>query len=177
MPPETPTEDARPATLAPRLLETLGALEHQLSSLVELAEEKLAAMRAADTTRLNACACQEAAALEGLFALDQQRAAILARLAQTLPDERVTERRLSEIAHVFDEPARGKLLEKTRVLRDLGERLRKKNQLAATVARHLHKHIRAVFADVAKASQESAGYGPDGRGKQQTRETWVNAIG
>ncbi len=166
-----------PGVQIEELLETVSLLHELLKRLLELARAKLAAMRAADAETLHQCAAEECDVLEALFKREKQRDAVLARLAQSLHwsgDERA---RLSEIAERLPEPFSSRLRAKTAGLRKTADELQRKNRLAADVARHLHKHIRAVFEDVARVNQESVVYGPNGKHEQRTRKTWVDAVG
>jgi hypothetical protein len=85
--------------------------------------------------------------------------------------------RLSEIAEKLPEPHSSRLRAKTAGLRQTAEELRRENRVAAEVAQHLHKHIRAVFEDIARVNQESVVYGPSGKHEQRTNKTWVDAVG
>jgi flagellar biosynthesis/type III secretory pathway chaperone len=159
------------------LLTTLHALHELLKQLLELASRKLVAMRAADTEALQNCATEERDVLRTLFAREQQRDAVLARLAQSLPNHDGQPVALSELAGVLPEPLSSRLRAKSLGLRQTADALRAKNQLVARVARNLHAHIRAVFADMAKVNQEAVGYGPNGKQEQRNRQTWIDAVG
>lgn len=159
------------------LLATLTSLHEMLRQLLELAGRKLAAMRAADTEALRQCAADEGGILRALFEREKQRDAVLARLAQSVQWHEARHARLSEIAERLPEPFSSRLRAKTAGLRRTADELRQKNQLAATVARNLHKHLCAVFDDVANVNQESVVYGPNGRHEHRNQMTWVDAIG
>jgi len=159
------------------LLATLTAWQELLQRLLELAGRKLAALRAADTGSLHACAAGESAALHALFEKERERDAAIARLAQglRLPDRPPP--RLSEIAALLPEPWASRLRAKIAGLRQVAAALQEKNRLAATVARNLHTHICAVFADVAQVNQETIVYGPSGKHEQRRTTSWVDAVG
>ena len=162
---------------ADELLEVMSALHEMLKQLLELVQDKLAAMRGADAAELQRCAVEECGVLERLFAQECRRDAVLARLAQSLPGECPPQARLSEIAERLPEPFCSRLRARTAGMRRTIDELRRKNRVAAEVARHLHEHIRAVFEDVARVNQQSVVYGPSGKHEQRTNQTWVDAIG
>lgn len=159
------------------LLDALGTLQGRLARLGDLAELKLAALRAADAGRLHELAAEEAAELESLAADDVRREAALARVAQGLPAGADQRPRLSEVAEIFPEPLRSKILGKSEGLRAIANRLAEKNRLVADVARGLHNHVRGIFAEVAKVNQEAVVYERDGREYQRTSRSWVDAVG
>ena len=159
------------------LLAVVSAMHEMLKQLLELAQDKLAAMRGADAAELQRCAVEECGVLERLFAQECRRDAVLARVAQSLPGEYPPQARLSEIAERLPEPFCSRLRARTAGMRRTIDELRRRNRVAAEVARHLHEHIRAVFEDVARVNQQSVVYGPSGRHEQRTKETWVDAIG
>ena len=159
------------------LLAALTSLHELLKQLLELAGKKLAAMRVADADTLQQCAAEEGGVLQTVFERGRERDAALARLAQSLHWRDAGHRRLSEAAERLPEPFSSRLRAKIVGLRETANELQQKNQLAATVARNLHKHIRAVFDDVASVNQESVVYGPSGKHEQRNKRTWVDAVG
>jgi hypothetical protein len=162
------------------LLDALSALHELLKQLLELARAKLAAMRAADAPELQRCAARECGVLERLFERERRRDAVLARLAQSLHWDSTGPPRLSEVAAKLPDPFSSRLRAKTAGLRQTANELRRENRLAAEVAQHLHKHVRAVFEDIediARVNQESVVYGPNGRHEHRTSKTWVDAVG
>jgi hypothetical protein len=159
------------------LLITLTALHELLKQLLELAGRKLAAMRAADADTLQQCAAEESAVLQTLFEREKQRDAALARLAQSLPGRVTARSSLSAVAERLSEPLSSRLRAKIAGLRQIATALQEKNRLAASVARNLHDHIRAVFSDVANVNQESIVYGPSGKHEQRNKQAWVDAVG
>lgn len=177
---EKPTPDTSMSSPPPeltRLLSLLNRWQGQLAGLLTIADEKLAAMRRADADALTSCAQREEMLLRGIAAGEPERHELLARLAQGLPGARRRVDRLSELAELLPEPYASQILAKNTGLRQVALKLREKNRLAAGVARQLQLHIRGVFADVAKASQESIGYGPQGQHEQQVRLSFVDAVG
>lgn len=156
---------------------SLANTTNALTQLVALAERKLVALRSADTITLHQTARLEKQELERTFALEQERSAIVARVAQGLPGRKAERLRLSEIAECLPAPWNAKIGEKTRVLKRLSEMLQQKNRLAAGVAQNLHKHIRAVMEELATSTHEPHGYRRDGRREHGTANNWVDAIG
>jgi hypothetical protein len=159
------------------LLDVLSTLHELLNQLLELARDKLDAMRHADALALHRCAAEECGVLERLLDQEHSRNAALARLAQTLHWNDPAPLRLADIAQRLPEPLSSRLRARTAGLRRTADELRQKNRLAAEVARHLHDHIRAVFEDLARVNQESVVYGPRGNHEQRTNQTWVDAVG
>ena len=159
---------------ADELLDSLSSLQDWLRQLTELAEVKLQAMRRADAEGLHRCAARECQVLEQLFQCERARDAIVARVAQALRYEADERPRLTEIAEKLPEPASSRLRAKIAGLQQVSTNLRQKNRLAAEVARHLHKHIRAVFEDLAQVNRESVVYGPtDNTNNGSTRPGWM----
>ncbi|MBI5865546.1 MAG: flagellar export chaperone FlgN [Planctomycetes bacterium] len=155
----------------------MATLHEQLLSLLDLASRKLAALRNADVAALSQLATEEAAQLESLARADADRPAIIARLAQQLPGPRIAPLKLSALSEKLPEPFSSQIRAKSEGLRAIATRLEEKNRLAAIVARTLHKHIRGVFADLAKANQETVVYGRTGQHEQRTTRSWVDAVG
>jgi ribosome-binding protein aMBF1 (putative translation factor) len=164
-------------TLARELLDSLSEFQRSLAALVELAGRKVSAMRAADAADLYACAREEGHLLEQAGAAEQRRQAIVARLAQTLRAERLRAAPLSEIADRFAEPHASAIRARSMGLRELARELGEKNHLAASVARNLHSHLRAVLSELARANLESLGYGPTGQREEIRTHSWVDAVG
>lgn len=169
--------EAKPAGALAALGQQLGELQDVLTALVQLTEEKLAALRVADADGLEHCAQREVALVKRVLWAEQQRAALLARVAQSLrlaDGQPVT---LTEIAAVLPEPLASTLRAKGAALRALAEKLQKKNRIVADVAQKLQTHIRVIFAEAAKATQESLSYGAGGRMESSNTRNWVDAVG
>jgi hypothetical protein len=168
------------ATLASdsrELLAALAALHGRLISLAHLAAEKLCAMRAADVATLDELAAREAAELDLLQERDAARQAIVARMAQHLPDSDGRLPKLTELAARLPEPLASQIRAKNEGLRVAARRLEEKNRLVAVVARGLHAHVRGVFAELAGANQETVVYERTGRHDQRVTRSWVDAVG
>jgi hypothetical protein len=162
------TETAR------ELSQHLADLHAALKQLAELATEKLAAMRRADTDALNGCAEREEGLLRTVLRDEQGRNAILARLAQSLHCPQV---RLTEIVDRLPEPVASALRARSVALKEIAGELQRRNRLAASVAQNLQAHIRGIFADVASANRESLVYGPRGQHEMSSPRRWVDAVG
>jgi len=159
------------------LVGCLSNLQTALKRLLALAEEKLAAMRAADVGALRDCALREDALLKQVFMEEKQRKAVLARVAQSVPcsgQERVS---LTELADHLPEPLASSLRARSTALQALAEKLQQKNRVAANVAQNLQSHIRGVFAAVAKVGQETGVYGPRGEHESNVERRWIDAVG
>ena len=166
--------------LAPRLRELgecLTALHAAMKTLGELAAEKLAGLRAADPAALERCARREEEVLREVFRGEQPRKAVLARVAQGLHMAEPARVRLPEVAERLPEPLASSLRARNAALRATVGDLQRKNRLAARVAQNLQSHIRGVFAEVARAAQESLVYGPQGQHEVGRPRSWVEAIG
>lgn len=145
------------------LLECLQSLHESLQLLSDIADAKLLAMRQADPPGLHACAEREGKVLQQVGQLEQQRGALLARLAQLVQVKDLRRKPLSEIAELLPEPECSALRARTAGLRHISQQLQHKNQLAAEVARQLQSHIRAIFNDLAENAQERVVYGSNGQ--------------
>jgi hypothetical protein len=159
------------------LVAAVASLHEVFRQLLELAGKKLSAMRAADAEALQQCATDEGGVLQILFERERQRDAAIACLAQGLQWGDAGSPRLSQIAERLPEPFSSRLRAKIAGLRQTASELQQKNRLAATVAHNLHKHIRAVFEDIASVNQESVVYGPNGKHEQRNKKSWVDAVG
>lgn len=159
------------------LLRVLSRLQEQLRSLVGLAAGKLAALRRADADALLAGASREQELLQQVVADHGARDAEIARLAQLLRMESSPLPRLTALAARLPEPQASQILTKSAGLYGLAAELQEKNRHAAGVARHLHSHVSAVFAEVAKAGQAAVVYGPSGQHEQRIAKRWFDAVG
>ncbi len=159
------------------LVEALSELQPALRRLIDLSRGKLDALRRADTAALMRCAREEGELLQGVELLERRRRAILARLAQQLQWPPAVSAPLSQLADRLPEPISSVIRARITPLRDLAVTLEKTNRLAASVARNLHQHMRALFAEVARASQETVVYGPLGQLETRTTRAWVDAVG
>jgi flagellar biosynthesis/type III secretory pathway chaperone len=167
--------EAEPAARA--LLAALGTLHGLLKQLVEVAGQKLTALRRADSPGLNECTKRELALLQQVYQAEQERNATVARLAQALqcPELRAGPLRLL-VARVA-EPLHSHLQAKMAGLREVAAALRQKNEVAGRVAHDLQVHIRGIFAELAKAQQETVGYGPAGQQRATAARVMVDALG
>jgi len=164
-------------TAADELLAVLEQIHGLLAGLLHLANDKLAAMRRADTARLDEVARQECALLERFYETQRTRDAIVARWAQSLPVPSDASAAFADVVAALPEPERSRLQAKTAGLRRIAAELQEKNRLAASVARSLHSHIRSVFEEIARHGQESGVYGPNGQTSPVVSESWVDAVG
>lgn len=159
------------------LIAELSALTQPLADLTELAGQKLDAMRRADATGLRALTDREPTLIAAISQLDQRRGAVLTRLAQALRAPDLATARVSEIASHLPEPHASRIRAKTTGLQRLAADLQKKNDLAGRVARALHMHVRQVFAELARTSQDSVGYGPTGQDERRSGQLLIDAVG
>lgn len=166
-----------PDALARQLDENVAGLHSRLRQLLELAQEKLAALRSANADALQSCAARESNLLEQVLHNEQERTAVLARLAQTLHLPAEHKQSLEHIADLLAEPRRSALRARNAALRDVATQLQEKNKLVARVAHNLQSHIRGVFAALAKVNQESIVYGPKGQHEQRNIRSWLDAVG
>jgi flagellar biosynthesis/type III secretory pathway chaperone len=159
------------------LHEQLASLHTLMKQLAELAGEKLAAMRRADTATLDRCTAREAELVKTVFGSEAKRKALLARIAQSLHLPQPERAKLGEIAERLPEPSASALRARNAALREIAAELQQKNRLAAKVAQNLQSHIRGVFAELAGAAQETPVYGPRGQHEGRRPRCWVEAVG
>lgn len=159
------------------LLENLTEHQTLLEKLVEIAREKMDAVRAADSQTLHRCTAREASVLECLLNFERRRKAVVARLAQTLRLPSPDTLTLSEIANELPEPFSSSVRARMLALRAVAIELQHLNRVAALVARDLHQHIRDVFTVLANANRESVVYGPEGREHMTTSKNILDAVG
>ncbi len=159
------------------LSQYLADLHDALKRLVALAAEKLAALRTANTAALRDCAVRENELVRQVLCGEQQRDAVLARLAQSLPGCPPKPAQLTELIEHLPEPLAGPLRARSVGLREMATELQRKNRLVEAVARNLQAHIRGVFAEVAKAAQESLVYGARGQHEVGSTRCCMDAVG
>lgn len=160
-----------------QLAEQLATLGGLMRELLAIGREKLAFMRTADAEALNQCAAREARVLEEVLRCEQQRGAVLARLARNL---RLSESRpasVSEIAEKTPEPISSSIRARMRPLAEISSELKRINRVASLVARDLQGHIRGVFAALAEVGRQPVGYGPQGRQAHLNKDAWLDAVG
>mgnify|MGYP005834947563 CR=1 FL=1 len=176
-PPVEPAWDGEKSTAAQELLDELARWQTALETLLQVAGDKLAALRQADTAALHHCAVREGELLHALFRDGPRRQAALARAAQGLHAAGPPTGWLTQVAEQAPEPWASRLRARTAGLRELAGELQRRNKLVAHVARQLQSHIRGVFAELAGAAQESTVYGPQGQQEHSHPRCWVDAVG
>ncbi len=159
------------------LLACLADLQGLVTHLLDLANQKLAAMRRADAAALQHIAAREAGLIDQVQRHKQVRHAVLARLAQGLRAPELPAAGLEKIAARLPEPQASSIVARTRGLREIALALEQKNRLAAEVAHRLQSHVRGLFSQLAQAGQESVVYGPRGQHEQTRTRVWVDAVG
>ncbi len=178
------TAGGAPIALVRDVLDQLAGLHAALQELVQLAKDKLTAMRRADSAALQALAAREAPLVTDLFRREPVRKASLARLAQALQCPDPEHPRLSILADRLPEPLRSTLRARAAALECAALELQRKNRVAASAARNLQAHLRGVFAALAGAVAAPV-YGPKGPplvgGPAEPQlsggRCWVDAVG
>lgn len=169
--------DGDKSATAQELLDELARWQTALEALLQVAGDKLAALRQADTAALHDCAAREGELLQTLFRDGPRRQAALARAAQGLHAAGPPTGWLTQVAERAPEPWASRLRARAAGLRESAGELQRKNQLVAHVARQLQSHIRGVFAELAGAAQETTVYGPQGQQERSHPRCWVDAVG
>ena len=157
--------------------EQLAGLHTLMKQLAELAGEKLAAMRRADTAALDRCTAREAELVKTVFGSEARRKALLARVAQSLHLPEPDAASWARSRNVCRSRSASALRARNAALREIAAELQQKNRLAAKVAQNLQSHIRGVFAELATAAQETPVYGPRGQHEGRRPRCWVEAVG
>jgi len=160
------------------LLACFTTLQGLLGGLADVADRKLAAIRRADAGGLTACTQDELNLLQQVYRAEQDRTAIVARLAQALQAPELRGACISELTGRLPEPLASHLRARATGLKQVAAALKQKYAVAARVARGLQADIRGIFAELAKGRQESVVYGA--RGQQQghgTPRLIVDAMG
>lgn len=156
---------------------SLAVLLRDLEALAQIADRKLAAMRAADSHALEAAALDEGELLRGVASAAEQRGALLAQFARHVRPDGGPAPTLRLLADASPEPVRSRLRARALGLQTASELLQRKNRVVAEVARRLHEHVQAVFADVARAAHDSGLYNGQGERPAGGRAGWVEAVG
>lgn len=170
------TETSAPDADVVRLMELLGEWQSQLDRLVELAGDKLVAMRQADTAALETYARAEEQQLQLLLEAQRERAVILARVAQQRLRNGGTAARLTDIADALEEPHASALRARSVGLQRAAADLQEKNRLAVAVARNLNKHLQSFFSEIVSARRERVGYAKNGSEQHVNDGNWFDAL-
>ncbi|MGE3180418.1 MAG: flagellar export chaperone FlgN [Phycisphaerae bacterium] len=176
-PPMPTTLNVATHVAADALRAYLDGLYGEMRELLEIADAKLKAIRAAAANDLHDLASQETEALARIMQKEQHRSAAITQLAQALHQPNLTNASLREVIAALPSEISAKLTGKTTGLVDISEKLKKRNDLVAQVARGVQEHIDDVFTQVARANVEPEGYGRNGRPNLQERRKWVDAVG
>lgn len=168
---------AAPGAACTELLASLTDWLALLRQLVALTTRKLAALRTADSSALEQLAAEEGERVRDLLARSASRAAVLARVAQSLPGGPPPRLTLTALADGLAEPTASVLRARIAALREAATELQRKNAVVAQVAQNLQGHIRSVFTELAKATQECVVYGAGGQPEASSRRCWVDAVG
>ena len=155
----------------------LAELHARLKQLAEIAGEKLAALRRADTGALTRCAAREERLLRENLGSEPRYKALLARVAQALQCPQPQQATLTDVIARLTEPAASLLRARGEALRQAATELQRKNRLAAEVARKLQSHLRGLVADLASTPPETAVYGPQGRQAGGSPRRFIDAVG
>ncbi len=155
----------------------LTRMRELVDGLSAAADRKLTALRKADAATLHSCAADEKTLLSEVVHNQNARQAVVAELARErrIPDHALGT--LSAISQHFNEPHASAIRSAALGLRKAAEELKRKNQLADAVARNLQENIRAVFAELAKSTQDPLGYGRAGRSEAVTTRQVMDAVG
>lgn len=140
------------------LIVLLGELKALHEELLEVIQQKLAAIRRADTDGLNSCLARERFLSDRILQRDglrQQLVQLIGKALEIDPD-RVRHMSLSELAEELSEPVRGQLLGLSADMRQTLLAIDSANKVAALVTDEMLKHFRQVYAVMAQ-SEESAG--------------------
>lgn len=159
------------------IVDSLGELTGLMSSLVDCAGEKLAAIRRASAEALQSCVAAEMQTLDAVLAAERKRDAVVARVAQRLQLPSLRRASMTQVAEKFSEPWRSAIRARCMGLRKAAENLRQKNGVAAEVARGLQSHVRAVFGALAQAGQDATTYAGNGRMRHADKQLVIDALG
>ncbi len=146
------------------LVTLLGELKGLHEELLRFIEQKLEAMRRADTEKLNACLSREqflAQRIAEREGLRQQLVQLIGRAMDLTQDqtERLT---VKDIADRVAEPRRGQLLGLAAGIRQTLQAIHARNQVAALVTDEMLKHFRQVYTVMAKSGPSTGRYSPAG---------------
>jgi flagellar biosynthesis/type III secretory pathway chaperone len=170
-----PNRELAPATQA--LGDCLAELQAAMQGLLDVARDKLQAMRAANVEVLRDCALREEDLIKEVVARQQARDAVLTQLAQALPLEAQRAKQLRDLMVYLPEPEVSALRARSVALGRVASELHEKNKLAEQVAQKLQSHIRGVFQAAARSMQESVVYGSKGVHQTSATRRCVDAVG
>jgi len=147
------------------LVVLLGDLKEVHEELLAVIQQKLAAMRRADTEALNSCLAREQFLTDRI----RQREGLRQQLVQLigrelgLSSEQVQGLSLRELAERVDEPRRGQLLALSACIRETLGAIDAANRVAALVTGEMLKHYRQVYSAMARSGPSMGTYSSRGQ--------------
>jgi len=147
------------------LLIVMGELKQLHEELLTVLQQKLAAMRRADTEGLNSCTARQRFLVDRIRQKEGLRRQVVQLIgkAMGMPAERAADWPLRELAERLPEPRRGQLLAQAAVVREILLAIDKTNTVAALVTGEMLKHFQQVCAAMARTGQSTGTYSSAGR--------------
>lgn len=161
------------------LVVLLGDLKELHEQLLGVIQQKLAAMRRADTDGINSCVAREKFLSERIRqreGLRQQLVQLIAR-ALDVPSESAQEMSVAQVAEHLPEPRRGQLLTLSTATREILETLNEANRVAALVTSEMLKHFREVYSAIARTGGSVGTYSAGGERMQGRSVQVFEAVG
>lgn len=140
------SDSAGDAALADQLRGLIDGLTEAYESLDELADARRCAITSADLRALAQCVRDENDTVQRIASLDQARASIVRQAAQpSRVDDGDAEVTISQLAASLAQPWRDRLLDASRRLRGLIQRVQSKNAAGRLAAEKLAKHMQGLL--------------------------------
>jgi len=132
--------------------------------LLSVIQQKLGAMRRADTDALNSCLAREQFLSDRIRQQEGLRQQLVQLIGQEIGISAEAAQHLSlrELAEELGEPRRAQLLGLAGSVREVLAAIDRSNKVATLVTEEMLKHFRRVYAAMARAGDSAGTYSPGG---------------
>ena len=171
-----PKADHRRVDSLVRLLNELAEAHEQLLGAVE---EKIEAMRSADTDRIRQTIEREQTLVECIDEREGLRRQLTESIVRAYGLGAVAARRLSarQLAKRLGAPHAETILAAGRRLQELTARIARRNHVAQLISQNILRHMKHVFAAMTVARSGAVGYSPEGEAFVVGAEKIFDAVG
>lgn len=147
------------------LVTLMGDLKKLHDEMLSVIQQKLNAMRRADTDALNSCVARERFLAERVQKQEGLRRQLVQILWKELglPSEQSSGLGLRDLAERLPEPRRGQLLVLGEELRELIGKIDNANKVVALVTGEMLKHFRHVHSAMARSGPSTGRYAANGQ--------------
>jgi len=157
----------------------LGELKRLHGELGFVVQQKLDAMRKADTDAIHAATAREEFLAQRIREQEGLRRQILQLIGEAngMPAARARAMTIRELAELAAEPLRSRLLAAGAALRETVVETAERNRVAAIVSQEMLKHFRQVYQVMARTNGVQGGYSWTGRAETRPGMAVFEAVG